>query len=143
MTSQNDLEQLFASIQPLRFGKFCLRVHTTLEAVEATHKALTSIITNELAEYNRVRALVSEDVWKYYEDVLGEEANEFREVKMLNAVRVQIAKALNTCEGVRRIHASDIPQRTSPAGGAPKEPGKRTRGRPRKTSTHPKNADRD
>lgn len=134
MRSQSDLDTLCAQLDLLRFGKFVLRVHTSQDAADATYDALIKLRDNELAEYAKVRALLSEDVWKYYENVLGEDAEDFREVKMLNDVSLRIRKILTACPGIRRIHASNITQRVAPAGRAPKATSGKPRGRPRKAS---------
>jgi hypothetical protein len=141
MKSQCDLEILASQINILRFGKFVLRVHTSQASVEATWDTLVKLRDNEIAEYDKIRALLSEDVWKYYENVLGEDAEDFREVKMLNDVSLRIRKILTACEGIRRVHASNIAQRIAPAGHPPKAAGSKPRGRPRKASSDTKGTD--
>ena len=141
MRSQSDLDTLVAQMDILRFGKYILRIHTTQESANETYDALIKLRDNELVEYAKVRALLSEDVWKYYENVLGEDAEDFREVKMLNDVSLRIRKILTACPGIRRIHASDIPKRITPAGRAPKATSGKPRGRPRKASTDTKGTD--
>ena len=55
-----------------------------------------------IAEYQKIYALLKPEVWQYYDNVLGKDAKDFREVKLRIAAKRAVTRALGSCSALKK-----------------------------------------